>query len=143
MENKISHFQQGSHRMFHRRTTRGQQHTRMPLNFVKINQQTVFSDSANIVEYLSSGLSTPTKRLIINGSLGTRLAIAKRSYQTCSTPRGLRRCPKYQICPNWTNEHFFRSRNCLYVRFWSLNFVIGLVSRDSQGYGMCRNEIKP
>ena len=29
------------------------------------------------------------------------------------------------------------------VQFWSLNFVIQLSLRDSIGYGMCGNEIKP
>jgi len=42
----------------------------------------VFSDSANIVEHLPSGLSTPTKRLIRNGSLGTWLVITKPSHMS-------------------------------------------------------------
>ena len=49
---------------------------------------------------------------------------------------------KCQICQNWTNEHFFSIRNCCYVQFWSLNFVILLSLRDTHGDRMCGNEIK-
>ena len=49
MENKISLFQRASSHLFHRRTTRGQQCMRVPLDFVQVNRHTVFNDSATIV----------------------------------------------------------------------------------------------
>ena len=77
MENKISHFERDSHRLLHHRTARGPQHTGVALNVVQVNRHTVFSDSANILEHSPSGLSTPTKHLMRNGSLGTRSVITE------------------------------------------------------------------
>ena len=65
------------------------------------------------------------------------------NHQTVILNIHLPEMPKCQICPNWANEHFCKSQNWCKARFWSLNFVIQLTIRDSRGYGMGGNEIKP
>ena len=121
-------------RLFHRGTTRGQRR-RVSLNFVQVDLYTVFSDSVNIVErwLKHSNENVENKQLPWH-----QIANHRPSYETHTS----RRLPKSQICPNWTNEHFSRSQNCLQVPFWSLNFVILLNLRDTRGDRMCRNELK-
>ena len=76
VENNISHFQRASYPLFYCRTTCDQRR-RVAQN--KSIDYTVFSDSASIVACSPSGLSTPTE-LLINSSLGTRLATTELSY---------------------------------------------------------------
>ena len=49
VENQISHFQRGSHRLLHCTTKRGQRR-RVALKFVQLDLHAVFGDNANIVE---------------------------------------------------------------------------------------------
>ena len=45
--------------------------------------------------------------------------------------------------PDWTNKHFLAVRTAAKFNSEAFIFLFWLSLRDSRGYGMCGNEIKP